>query len=700
MKSFTQATKRLYISTIVFVQIFFYPAAVFADTVDQTATNTGSTDTTTQPAATDTTSSSSPATTPETTTTSPVAPTPAPTTTVASPGPSQPTGADSSTYKYNSTTGMWENGVYGWDPVTKQTKPLTRQSYSYNPATGMWDTTQWVYHPETGTYQPNVVSVSAPPAGTVTSTKSPMTALDNDPLIANTGPNSTNGITDSSTLNGTFNLFYNAAISNTYRSTTQSGDALVQGNTNAGDALSGGANNVANVLNLLQSSWLSQSSDVASFMANIDGSKVGNLFFDPAMLSYKSGLPPNANVDVNIANNGLIQNDINLEAGSGNAEVSDNTNAGNARSGNALAQANIFNLINSAIIADQSFIGLINITGDYNGDILLPAGLIDRALIARTGPGSDNSITQNNTDNLDVNVNATKTISNNVATDATSGAALVNNNTSAGGSESGNTKTNVNTANLVGQNVKGRNALLVFVNVLGNWLGFYSVPGSSNILDTGPGSSNIIDTSGTRNISVNADVNSAIENNVTVGARSGDATVTGNTKAGSARSGDALADVNLLNMIDSSIDVDGFFGVLFINVFGNWFGNFGTPSSHSSTVIGGASMSTPSTTSGGVAAGSVRGAPYSVYNTGGSSGNFVAIGSGSSGGGIASQPASSSVAAATKTAQAKQPNVSNVASSSDLQQQLWVFSGAALIAAAVFFAFDNRKVIISRLRNA
>src|SRR4029079_6445334 len=99
-------------------------------------------------------------------------------------GPTAPTGADSQTYTYNPDTGLWENAYYTWNPVTHQTAPKTPQSYSYNPATGMWDTTQWRYDAPSGKYVPNTVSTPVPPASA------------NDPLIANTGPNSNNNINE------------------------------------------------------------------------------------------------------------------------------------------------------------------------------------------------------------------------------------------------------------------------------------------------------------------------------------------------------------------------------------------------------------------------------------------------------------------------------------------------------------------------
>lgn len=502
-------------------------------------------------------------------------------------GPTKPTGADSKTYTKNDD-GTWTNGTYTWDPNTKQTKPNTPQEYSYNPATGMWDTTEWVYHPESGKYVPNVKSTATNPSG---ASGAQASALAADNGISNTGPNSTNSINLGSNTNGTFDLFFNGAISNTISSSASTGDALVQGNTSAGSALTGDAQAIANVLNLLQSSWLGQSGDLATFISNIDGNVYGDLTIDPSQLPYTLSTR-NSDVDVNISNNGVIDNDIDLTASTGDATVDSNTLGGDATSGNARAMANIINMINSSIAAGKSFLGMININGNLDGDILLPAGVLD-ALIASTGPNSSNTISNNGSNNLDVNNTANRTINNDVSTDASTGNATVSSNTTAGNATSGQASTGINTMNLVGQDITGRNGLLVFVNVLGHWVGMIITPEGARIANTGPNSTNSITGGTNTSVSVNATENSLINNDIDVAAHSGDATVSNNTQAGNARTGNADASVNLLNMIGSNVNMEDWFGVLFINVFGNWFGSFGGDTSN-----GGCSQTCPTTPSG------------------------------------------------------------------------------------------------------
>jgi hypothetical protein len=575
--SVKRIAKNTLLSIVVFVQMAAFPTLALAQEAapDSTA-----------PAATSESTSDSSTVTP------PKEESPAPATTkteTSTQGPTQPTGADSKTYTKNAD-GTWSNSQYTWDPNTKQTKPNTAPEYSYNPSTGRWDTVQWVYHPETGRYEPNVVSVAANPGSSLrATTASPGFSA---PLsIDTTGPNSNNSINIGTATNGMFDLFFNGSISNNLSSSAISGDSLVQGNTKAGSALTGDAAALENVLNMLQSSWLGQSSDLATFVTNVDGSVFGDLLIDPSALAYKLGTN-NTNVDVKLSNNGVINNNIDLTAQSGDATVSGNTSAGDAATGNARAMANVINMINSAIKSGKSFLGMVNINGSLNGDILLPPGVLD-ALIANTGPNSSNSIGGNSNSNVNVNSNTNRTINNDVNTSAATGNADVSGNTSAGNAQTGQANTSVKSMNLIGQNITGKNGLLVFVNVLGKWVGMVVSPSGANITNTGPDSTNTIGGNSNSNVSVNANENSLINNKINANAASGDASVTHNTSAGNATTGDADVSVNLLNMIGSSVDVTDWFGVLFINVFGDWAGNFG-----SDTANGGFSQSPQTSTTG------------------------------------------------------------------------------------------------------
>ena len=503
-------------------------------------------------------------------------------------GPETPTGAEASSYTYNESTGLWENDYYTWNPITKQTSPKSPTTYSYNPSTSMWDTTEWIWDAPSQKYVPNTVTAEVAPASASVNS------------IENTGPDSDNAIAQTENNSGTFDLFYNASISNTSTSQAKSGNASVASNTLAGNSTSGDASSIANIINLLQSNWDPQGALPLLFNANINGNVIGDLVLDPNLINT-TGPGSSAEIDsqrtnnltINYDANGVITNDITLEAISGDSTVNGNTEAGNATTGDARVVANIINMLNSAINTGKSFIGSLNINGNFNGDILLPPNFLDQ-LIASSGPNS--TVNLSNTVNNDIvaNIDNSQTISNNTNLNAASGSADVTGNTSGGSATTGKAETELNVLNLTGKQVIDANTLLVFVNVLGQWVGMLvNAPSGSNSAAFCGGDcqiSSLVD----NNVDINAQSNFAITNNLDLDALSGNALVSGNTKAGNAVSGNASASANIANILGSQLRSTDWLGILFINVNGFWNGSFGI-----NTAAG-----TPAATTGGMGGGS------------------------------------------------------------------------------------------------
>lgn len=575
---------------------------------------------------------------------------PATTTTTppSTPGPTTPPGPDANQYTFNPATGLWESANYTWNPVTKQTAPKVDPGYYYNPTTGMWDTTQYVYHPESNSYQPVTVSSPIAPAAAAGSSALGGGSSDGmlaalaqllgatDPSNSSTGPNSTNSIVSNTNNSGFFGLFTQAAVNNNLNSNATTGDANVTGNTTGGNAATGSAQVVANLLNLLNSAWSWSTGGLATFVQNLFGNQTGNILLNPVAATSGGGslgaLPgtvdnnsqtgPNSTntVDTNSANglmvnsqaNGAINNNVNVLAQSGNAGVTGNTTGGNATSGNAAADVNLINLINSAIGAGQSFLGVINVFGNLTGNILFPQGFLDSIAASNTGsapassasnsgtgPNSTNTINSNNTNTANLNNTANSGITNNLNTAAQSGNATVAGNTSAGNATTGTAATNTDTFNFAG-NLVSDNAVLVLVNVLGHWVGailnlpstgtsqsalLTGGPSSLTNTDTGPGSTNSINNSSQNSLDVNATSNGTINNNVKAGAISGNANVSDNTKGGNATSGNASVATNVANFVGSTLNVKHWFGVLMINVFGDWIGNVGTDTPQTAAIV-------------------------------------------------------------------------------------------------------------------
>lgn len=547
----------------------------------------------------------------------------------SSPGVVRPVGADSGTYTYDCASNLWENAHYSFNPATSTYAAKDPVVYTFNPTTGTYDTVTWLFNAPHAQYEPTTISVNQPPAGftiigapipTTTTTVNPTpgsssitnTGPASDNTIHNsgtggtgsinqTGPNSTNtiGATGSNNLN--MNNLNNVTVANLMSGQATTGSATVFGNTTGGSASTGNARDLATIVNLLQSTSNALGGNTLTFVRNINGNVNGDLLLDPATLGAVqpagSGITSNNNLNVNNTTNATLTNGVNLNAMSGNAAVAQNTTAGDATSGNASAIANVVNLINSAITGGRSFLGVVNINGNLNGNILLPPNFIDQLVasnvptvnvnIGNTGPSSNNTVNSTGSNNTNVTNTNNQGITNNIQTTAASGNANVSQNTTAGNATTGSASNSITAFNLTGSNVIGSNDLLVFVNVMGKWVGMIVNAPGATAAELGSGITTNTSNAGNNSnntTNVTNTTNQKITNNINLAAQSGDATVTQNTKAGNATTGNANTAVNLLNIQNSSFSLANWFGILFINVFGTWNGNFGINSAASDPV--------------------------------------------------------------------------------------------------------------------
>lgn len=546
-------------------------------------------------------------------------------------GVRRPTGADAATYQYNCTTNLWENAHFTYNPATQQTLPKDTPVYIYNDATGLYDYTVWHYSPAQGAFYQATESTAQPPAGAqksggpkpvvatpaspslnsdASATVTPNAAADKT-TTTGSGSGSTTNLTGAS--NTTLNNNTNASLNNTISANGSSGNALVLQNTQGGDALTGSVTADATVVNMLQSSsnMLGAGNNVKTFNYDINGDVYGDLFFDPTQLSKVQNASSTTDLSndltINNSTDAAINNDINLTSKSGDATVSENTDGGNATTGNAQAVANVINLINTAITSGDSFIGTININGNLNGDILMPPDFINQLIASNvptvniTVPDSTNTNNTTVSDTTKINNTNNLGINNNVNTTASSGNATVSENTLGGSASTGKATTNVTAFNLTGSNTIGKNSLLVFVNVLGKWVGLIvNAPAGATAAELGGDTTT--NTTLTNNANINNTTNEQINNNINVDSQSGNAEVSRNTKGGNATTGNAKSGVNLANLEGNNLSLSDWFGILFINVFGSWNGSFGVdtaagnpPVSPSAPATGGLGSGTSST---------------------------------------------------------------------------------------------------------
>lgn len=452
--------------------------------------------------------------------------------------------------------------------VAVQEVPVAEQVATRQTQNAPEDATVLQLNTETGTYEAAPVSsaTSVPPSGeqSGSASSSGSTAL---PAADQSSPSATT----------------NVSATNQTASAATTGNAAVSSNTTAGSATTGTATATATILNNVNSVITANDNQkAANFTYDVMGDVNGDIMLYPlllkSMIESNVANGPSSDTSISATQNNALTNDISLQATSGNALVTNNTNAGDATSGSAHTVANVVNVLNSMIAANKSFIGTINIYGNLNGDILVAPDFIPQMIASNGGTQTTSTGAETTIQSTD-----TQTIINNVALAAQSGSAAVTNNTTAGNATSGSADTNVVIFNLSGHAIIAKNSLLVFVNVLGKWVGVIvdAPTGATSALVGNDVSS---DTVATPDLTVHTQANNAITNNIALSSKSGNAVVNGNTNAGSATSGNATASANIANISSSQLGISDWFGVLFINVFSSWYGSFGVNTAYGDPV--------------------------------------------------------------------------------------------------------------------
>ena len=429
---------------------------------------------------------------------------------------------------------------------------------------------KWVTNPATG----ECVKASILPAESAAVSPSPSPETSSEPApsespapeLAPEPEASQSDASSTTTIGSTTDTNNTNTVGTGVDSTAVSGDATVKGNQSSGNAGTGNADAQATVINSVHSTVDGDTKGIAHFTADINGDVTGDITLGSTIDNAKVDSSLNVNGKTNINNDTALTNDVSLTALTGDAKVRGNESVGSATSGNANTVADILNLINTIIAANKSFVGTINIYGNLNGDILISPEFIPQLIASNAAASSTVNLP------LSTNINDDNTIVNNVKLDATSGNASVQGNGSEGSATSGTAMTNLTILNLTGHEVNAANSLLVFVNVLGKWVGMIVDAPGATAAAIGSG---VLDS--TVNVSDQTTINNkaAITNNLDLTSRSGDASVAGNQSAGSATSGSATASANIANISTSTFNLTGWFGILYINVFGTWLGSFG-----------------------------------------------------------------------------------------------------------------------------
>ncbi|MCC2630609.1 MAG: hypothetical protein K0S38_418, partial [Candidatus Paceibacter sp.] len=270
-----------------------------------------------------------------------------------------------------------------------------------------------------------------------------------------------------------------------------------------------------------------------------------------------------------------IDNAVVVRSGTGDNTASSTGNA-EIYTGNAYANANVFNMINTNIIESHYVMLVFNNFGSLAGDIILPnASFFDQFLnISHT--------TSNSTNPLSINATNTAEVTSGLDVDAQSGNNTATS-TDSSSIDTGDAFAGSTVLNTINENHIGSNKIAIIFRVYGNWSGeFYNLPSSFTANGTPVGieflnnPKDVLGAAGGNDLTIATENSALIHNSISVGASTGNNNATGkNTKIST---GNAYANANVINVANTNIIGSNWITAI-INIFGNWTGNvsFGQP---------------------------------------------------------------------------------------------------------------------------
>ncbi len=329
-------------------------------------------------------------------------------------------------------------------------------------------------------------------------------------------------------------------------------------------------------------------------------------------------------LDVLNQNSGSLENNLNLNSITGGNNANDNTGNGSVTTGDASIIANLINFLNANIFTNSFYLGVVNVYGDWSGNLILPqyngssGGSANLSLAGsnfKTGSNSDNNSNTNLTTNSTLNNNNDGTVQNDFNLALATGGNSSSDNTLNGIISTGNAAGDVNQANLVNTNFVSNDPWwIILVNNMGHWTPMLFSPHLSNgaqiVLDldslglsgnsqttvngqgggqagalnqaasnnlTGSTSDNNATTNLTATTNITNNNDGSIINNVDALASTGNNSASRNTGSGDITTGNANVLVNAINFLNANFVTPSFM-VTIVNVFGSWAGdvlNFG-----------------------------------------------------------------------------------------------------------------------------
>lgn len=390
----------------------------------------------------------------------------------------------------------------------------------------------------------SVPDTSTPPSGDASTTPETIINLENE------ATSTTNATTSATTGSNTASSEGSSAI--------QTGDAYAYSNTI----------NVANT-NIINSNGFIAFLNMIFGLGDVDLRALFNTFDEDGDSYCDFEGCELQQLETNISNNGVIENNINVVADTGNNNTSGNEAV--ILTGDAYAMANITNVVNTNIIDANYLLLTFSNFGDLFGDIVLPSSYLLNKLFGNTGINAPLSVNINNDANIQNNVETTSNTGDNTASSDSGGTIITGNSTSYS-----------NTYNQANTNVINTDSFTMLFRIHGDWDGeihglpdglFWEYTPAGIIISNTGGETTASYTGVVANISNSAN----ISNNVSVTASTGNNTTEGDDLS-YIETGDAYAATNVTNIVNTNV-IGRNWGLLIFDIFGNWQGDisFGQP---------------------------------------------------------------------------------------------------------------------------
>jgi len=338
-------------------------------------------------------------------------------------------------------------------------------------------------------------------------------------------------------------------------------------NTNSAVIETGEATTQANVYNEVNVNIIGENNQ--KLTENIDGvvtgdinllEKFNNLLGSGVSESQETGTL----VEVNIENNAFVVNRAAAEANTGKNSINGEGESALILTGNAIATANVANIVNLNLIGNNWLFATINIFGEWIGDLIVPGeGLLS---VPGTGGSGDISITTDNTVNIENNTEANADTGNDSIKGKNGSASI----------ETGSAQAGSSVKNVVNTTIIKNNWFFLVINNMGSWMGRALHWGGENNVESY--SYDFDENEGWESnfshwfAKIFIKNNAEVENSALASANTGKNSIEGNFGQALVKTGDAEARANVWNFVNTNI-IGSNWMLAAVNIFGNWKGN-------------------------------------------------------------------------------------------------------------------------------